>query len=106
MRICIRSKEVGEDDDSYDSDIDYSADIHKEHVSFRGQRLQVITKIVDYKLSPGETYTKVWHVEGMYHEEIVATALYFEREDEFKGGNILFKRACHSNDVPQGRKTS
>jgi len=37
----------------------------------------VITKIVDYELDPGQSYDGVWHVEGMSHEEIVATAIYF-----------------------------
>ena len=51
-------------------------------VSLRGRRLQVVTKIVDYELAPGETYEGVWHVEGMSHEEIVATAIYFIDRDE------------------------
>ncbi|KAL7515318.1 hypothetical protein ACHAXN_012783 [Cyclotella atomus] len=42
----------------------------------RGNRLQVITKIVDYELKPGQRHEGVWHVEGMSHEEIVLTALY------------------------------
>ena len=62
-------------------------------VSLKDQRLQVITKIVDYELGPGQSYDGVWHVEGMSHEEIVATALFVvERDDELDGGNLLFKR--------------
>ena len=30
-----------------------------------GQKLQVITKIVDYELKPGQSHEGVWHVEGM-----------------------------------------
>jgi hypothetical protein len=70
------------------------------HYSLKGQRLQVITKIVDYELGPGETYEGVWHVEGMSHEEIVATAIYFlHRDDSITGGNILFRRAFHTGDA-------
>ncbi len=70
-----------------------------EHASLRGTRLQVITKIVDYELAPGETYEGVWHVEGMSHEEIVATALYYiDKDEDIKGGDILFKRAFNQRE--------
>jgi hypothetical protein len=63
-------------------------------ISFRGQRLQVIPKIVDYELKPGQTYDGVWHVEGMSHEEIVLTALYIlDRDEDIQGGSIAFQRA-------------
>jgi len=68
--------------------------------SLKGQRLQVITKIVDYELSPGDTYEGVWHVEGMSHEEIVATAIYFlHRDNDVTGGNLMFKRAFHKREA-------
>ncbi len=61
-----------------------------------GRELQVITKIVDYELPPGEAYEGVWHVEGMSHERIVATVLYISsRSDSLEGGSIAFKRAMH-----------
>ena len=70
------------------------------HYSLRDQRLQVITKIVDYELKPGQTYEGVWHVEGMSHEEIVATAIYFiHRDDDIKGGDILFKRSFFKDEA-------
>ena len=54
---------------------------------------QVITKIVDYELHPGQSYEGVWHVEGMSHENIVATVLYIlDRDTELEGGDVLFKR--------------
>jgi len=60
----------------------------------------VITKIVDYELDPGQSYDGVWHVEGMSHEEIVATAIYFIHRDEvIVGGDILFKRAFHEDEA-------
>eukprot|EP00980_Cylindrotheca_fusiformis_P013385 scaffold3410_cov141-Cylindrotheca_fusiformis.AAC.28 len=86
-------------------------EIEEVPVSLRGKQVQVVTKIVDYELSPGQTYEGVWHVEGMSHEEIVATAIYFiDRDEEIEGGNILFKRAFHKREaqyifstVDQGR---
>jgi hypothetical protein len=66
----------------------------------RGQKLQVITKIVDYELNPGQSYEGVWHVEGMSHEEIVATAIYFiHRDDDIEGGDLLFQRAFHMREA-------
>lgn len=95
-----------------DDDVDYDIYLDEKYCSLKGQRLQVVTKIVDYELGPGESYEGVWHVEGMSHEEIVATAIYFlHRDDDVSGGNILFKRAFHkheaediiSSDLPQCR---
>lgn len=73
--------------------------IEEDYYSLRGKILQVITKIVDYELPPGGTYEGVWHVEGMSHEEIVATAIYFiDRDEDIVGGDILFKRAFHKEE--------
>ena len=80
--------------DSLSRDIDLSA------VSLRGQKLQVITKIVDYELRPGQQYSGVWHVEGMSHEEIVCTALYvLGRDETIDGGSLEFKRAFFKDEV-------
>ena len=50
---------------------------------FEDNKLQVITKIVDYELQPGQSHEGVWHVEGMSHEEIVLTCLYIlDRDDD------------------------
>mmetsp|Transcript_20943 Transcript_20943/g.31928 ORF Transcript_20943/g.31928 Transcript_20943/m.31928 type:complete len:720 (+) Transcript_20943:85-2244(+) len=93
VRPLIRSE------DTYIFDEEYPDEIPVERVSLRGQRLQVVTKIVDYELASGQTYEGVWHVEGMSHEEIVATSLYFERDDYIKGGNIMFKRAMQKDEA-------
>lgn len=62
-------------------------------VSFAGKRLQIITKIVEYDLSDCD-FEGVWHVEGMSHEHIVATAvLTLYRGSEVLGGELNFKRA-------------
>eukprot|EP00980_Cylindrotheca_fusiformis_P015364 scaffold4308_cov110-Cylindrotheca_fusiformis.AAC.2 len=87
-----------------EEELDYNdapiEEIEEVPVSLRGKQVQVVTKIVDYELSPGQTYEGVWHVEGMSHEEIVATAIYFiDRDEEIEGGNILFKRAFHKKEA-------
>mmetsp|Transcript_34295 Transcript_34295/g.67426 ORF Transcript_34295/g.67426 Transcript_34295/m.67426 type:complete len:683 (+) Transcript_34295:84-2132(+) len=94
-RICNNDDDF-ESDNYYDSDL---KPIEEIPYSLHGQKLQVITKIVDYELKPGQTYEGVWHVEGMSHEQIVATAIYFiHRDDDIVGGDILFKRAFHKNE--------
>eukprot|EP00980_Cylindrotheca_fusiformis_P019376 scaffold6651_cov99-Cylindrotheca_fusiformis.AAC.5 len=91
----LRSVEEDEDYDNWTEQ-----EIVEVPVSLRGKQVQVVTKIVDYELSPGQTYEGVWHVEGMSHEEIVATAIYFiDRDEEIEGGNILFKRAFHKREA-------
>ena len=61
---------VGEDGD-YESEED--SELRKEKVSFSDRELQVIVKVVEYKLQPDQTYEGVWHAEGMSHENIVMT---------------------------------
>ncbi|XP_057315743.1 uncharacterized protein LOC130656823 isoform X2 [Hydractinia symbiolongicarpus] len=66
----------------------------KEPVSFKGKELQVIVKIVEYKLQPGQSYEGVWHAEGMSHENIVMTGIYFlDRDMDITGGDLRYKRA-------------
>lgn len=61
--------------------------------SLRGRELQVIPKIVEYRLEAGETHEGVWHVEGMSHEHIVATCVVvLERDECLRGGELSFKR--------------
>jgi hypothetical protein len=68
-------------------------------VSLKGAALQVIPKIVEYQLGEGGRYEGVWHVEGMSHERIVATALYIlDRSPSIAGGDIMFKRAFFTDE--------
>jgi len=61
---------------------------------FHGKELQVIVKIVDYALQPQQEYEGVWHAEGMSHENIVMTGIYFlDRDLDLEGGDLRFKRA-------------
>ena len=87
-----------------DGHVEYDASdieaIDEKYCSLRGQRLQVITKIVDYELKAGESYEGVWHVEGMSHEEIVCTAVYIlEKDSTLQGGDIEYKRAFHEQEA-------
>jgi hypothetical protein len=62
-------------------------------VSLRNRSLQVVTKIVEYRVNREENFDGVWHVEGMSHEEILATALcVVHRDENFSGADIEFRR--------------
>ncbi|CAJ1967654.1 unnamed protein product [Cylindrotheca closterium] len=96
----VKEDHIRDEDDDLDYNPKPAGPIEERPVSLRGQQLQVVTKIVDYELGPGQTYEGVWHVEGMSHEEIVATAIYFiDRDAEIEGGDILFKRAFHKQEA-------
>jgi len=83
-----------EEDDELSWNDDELQPVELKHYPLRDKKLQVITKIVDYELRPGQSYKGVWHVEGMSHEEIVLTALYIlDRDEDIQGGDLLFKRA-------------
>jgi len=104
VRPLIRDNDLDEDEgvwfDEEDLDDSQLFPFEEEYHSLRGQKLQVITKIVDYELNPGQSYEGVWHVEGMSHEEIVATAIYFiHRDDDIEGGDLLFQRAFHMREA-------
>jgi len=103
-----------DDDDIWYDNYDTKALKSNRFTSLRGQQLQIITKIVDYELSSSsseKSYEGVWHVEGMSHEEIVATGLYIlDRDDDIQGGSLLFQRTFQQQEreeictmVPQDR---
>lgn len=88
--------------DGLDHDLSKFSRFQEQYHSLRSKKHQVITKIVDYDLNPGQTYEGVWHVEGMSHEDIVATAIYFiHRDDDIKGGDLLFQRAFYMREALQ-----
>lgn len=61
--------------------------------SLAGRSLQVIPKIVEYRLKSGDEHAGVWHVEGMSHEHIIATCVYvLERDEALIGGDLEFRR--------------
>ena len=71
-------------------------------VSLRGRRLQVVPKLVQYELDGETSFDGVWHVEGMSHEHIVATALFIlDRDPDVDGGTIRFKRGYTREEAGQ-----
>lgn len=74
-------------------------DLGKKFVSLRNRTLQVVTKIVEYRVNREENFDGVWHVEGMSHEEVLATALCIvKRDDNFSGANIEFRRFLFADE--------
>jgi hypothetical protein len=61
-------------------------------VNFKNSNLQAVVKIVDYVFAPGTSFSGVWHYEGMAHENIVMTGLFYPASDERLGGGLEFKR--------------
>ncbi|KAJ6594273.1 hypothetical protein B0H19DRAFT_1246959 [Mycena capillaripes] len=49
--------------------------------SFQGRQLKVIVKAANYQLKTGQTYKGTWHMEGMPHERIVASVIYYYDTD-------------------------
>jgi len=65
-----------------------------DETSLRCRTIQVITKIVDYEVPPHGTHEGVWHVEGMSHENIIATAeLILSKDECLTGGDLEFQRS-------------
>jgi predicted DNA-binding WGR domain protein len=70
-------------------------------ISLRGRTLQVITKIVEYQLGTNP-FESVWHVEGMSHENILATGVYvLDRDPVLEGGDLQLKRAYTQDEAGQ-----
>ncbi len=68
-------------------------------ISLRNRSLQVVTKIVEYRVNREENFDGVWHVEGMSHEEVLATALCVVKRDEnFSGAEIEFRRFLFADE--------
>merc|ERR1712232_735782 len=83
-----------EDEEMDESDASAGDPETLEEQSLRDRTIQVITKIVDYEVPPHGTHEGVWHVEGMSHENIVATAeLILKKDDALSGGDLQFERA-------------
>mmetsp|Transcript_110502 Transcript_110502/g.195613 ORF Transcript_110502/g.195613 Transcript_110502/m.195613 type:complete len:710 (-) Transcript_110502:48-2177(-) len=85
------------DSDMDESDASEGDPATLDEKSLRGRTIQVITKIVDYEVPPHGTHEGVWHVEGMSHENIIATAeLILSKDDALSGGDLQFQRSFTS----------
>eukprot|EP01026_Neomeris_dumetosa_P005335 TRINITY_DN11528_c0_g1_i1.p1 TRINITY_DN11528_c0_g1~~TRINITY_DN11528_c0_g1_i1.p1 ORF type:complete len:525 (-),score=69.60 TRINITY_DN11528_c0_g1_i1:206-1780(-) len=55
--------------------------------------VQVVCKASNYILQPGQEHEGVWHVEGMCHEHIVATGIfYYDMSDNMVDEGLQFRR--------------
>ncbi|KAF9496453.1 hypothetical protein BDN71DRAFT_1446160 [Pleurotus eryngii] len=61
--------------------------------SFKGRSLKVIVKAANYILKPGQSYDGSWHLEGMPHERIVSSAIYYyDTNDLVHDSGLGFRR--------------
>ena len=63
-----------------------------EPTSFYNSNFQVVVKIADFEFQPGQEFEGVWHYEGMAHEHVVMTGLFYPHAAEALGGGLEFKR--------------
>ncbi|KAL7748569.1 hypothetical protein RI367_005980 [Sorochytrium milnesiophthora] len=72
--------------------------------SLRQRRIQVIVKAVNYQLKPGQSHEGVWRVEGMTHESIMASGIYYyDCSPDIKDKGLSFRRARDAEaDFPYG----
>ena len=92
--------DVGEDEDKKEG-VKFDSALED---SLHNKTLQVMTKIVDYELQPNQIHPEgAWHVEGMSHENIIATAVtVLKKDDSIEGGNLHFKRAFTGEEASEG----
>ena len=64
-----------------------------------GRNLQVITKIVQINFNEPNELAGAWHVEGMSHENIVATATCTLEQDPGLSAELLFKRVLTGQEA-------
>jgi hypothetical protein len=64
-------------------------------------RHQILIKVTDIVLGPGEEYEdSSWNEEGVEREHIIMTGLYFsQRDPSLEGGAIEFERQFDTNEV-------
>ncbi|KAG6552151.1 hypothetical protein Mapa_006253 [Marchantia paleacea] len=75
-----------------------------EELDLHDRRVQVIVKAANYIVQPqGQVYEGSWHVEGMSHEHIVATGIYYYSTSAFlRDGGLEFRRERNEEeDYPQ-----
>jgi hypothetical protein len=68
------------------------------------KKVKVIVKAANYVLQPGQEYSGTWHLEGMPHERIVASAIYYYERDPtiIDAGLYLRRKRDGSDDFPSG----
>ncbi|KAI8804834.1 hypothetical protein BJ742DRAFT_822600 [Cladochytrium replicatum] len=71
-------------------------------VNLRDRSLQVIVKLANIHLTPDDPVYPggVWHVEGMEHEAIVATGIYYYDIENITASRLSFRMAVAAEYVP------
>ncbi|KAJ7835971.1 hypothetical protein B0H13DRAFT_2288278 [Mycena leptocephala] len=94
---CLKDTEIDQTDRTQ-----FESNTTVDPFSFEGRPLKVIVKAANYQLKPGETYEGTWHMEGMPHERIVASALYYyETDPAIVDQGLNFRKARdHGVDFP------
>jgi hypothetical protein len=87
-------KIFNDDENLYGSD-----KIQLTKLNLTNRKLQVITKIVQVTLGPGESLPGSWHVEGMSHENIIATASCTLEQPNGFNADLFFKRAYYEEEA-------
>ncbi|KAJ4421318.1 hypothetical protein N0V82_003829 [Gnomoniopsis sp. IMI 355080] len=92
----LEDSDSDEDEPRKDHDY-YSIRIQDE---FRDEGLQVIVKLASIELTPDKPTHEggSWHVEGLPHEHIVATALYYYDVDNLTEARISFRTEARLDD--------
>ncbi len=85
----INALKLYEEEDEW---MDYSGDGFYEQINLKNKTLQVITKVVQISLKDNDNFPGSWHVEGMSHENIVATATITLEQDNDFNAELYFKR--------------
>jgi hypothetical protein len=102
-----RQEREEEDRERTAAEAQKKADQHDERVRFfnapntettsksiwAGKKVKVVIKAANYILSPGQEYSGTWHLEGMPHERIVASAIYYyERDPSIVDAGLYLRR--------------
>jgi hypothetical protein len=91
-----RSMTFTEEEEDWDEDIEVE---EPDLINFHGSTLQAVVKIADYEFQPGAEFDGVWHYEGMSHENIVMTGLFYPNSDEDLKGGLEFKRMFNDSEA-------
>jgi len=63
------------------------------------RQLQVIVKAAYYLIPPGESYEGSWHIEGMPHENITASGIYYiSVSDNIENNHLSFRSQLDEED--------
>lgn len=89
---------AGDEDYSRDDQDYYSVRIQDD---FRDEGLQVIVKLASIELAPDKPVYAggSWHVEGLLHEHIVATALYYYDVENVTEARVSFRTEAVLDDM-------